>query len=247
MKPKPTGQPVMPVAAPTPTSPVVGAHALPGPSLAGHGQMAGPEHLAGNVQGAGRHPFYGYPNLWAGADASAPAEAGKEIRAFYGETLVVPAAAWETNPANFEPDTPDDVVAQYIWEGPLLDLRKDLKGSFGNGLHEATTIGRAGSYGSGVKMTMLARIEGINIPDYPETLRVFSREALSPFDSRDIQTVTEWQEISTDWWSGGAAVNLTWSPPGAPIRFWRVYLRLDQASGTAPADTPLLRLQPNAQ
>ena len=67
----------------------------------------------------------------------------------------------------------------------------------------------------------------------------FSIEGLHVSDDTQVALASAPNDITTDFWDGGLTLLLEWTPPGYPIRYWQVTLRLDQTSGVI-ADAPPL-------
>ena len=169
----------------------------------------------------------------------------KDPFAFFAEKFHVSNTGWVTT--GFEAGTPADVVAQYVWNGPIFDLRADLAHNYGLATQGALVVGQKGSYGGITELTLLCRIPGMLISAYTQDLRVYSADKVNPVETAEMVRIYPWSDITTSWWAGDEAVLLKWTIPGQPIRYWSPQLRFDQASGTPGTQAPDLVLFGNVQ
>ncbi len=132
------------------------------------------------------------------------------------------------------------VVARTEWRTPIFDLRPELRGSGNNAPTNVVPIFRGSAYGAGVRLLwQLSRFGGGSFQNIAVDIDAFSIEGLHVSDDTQVALASAPNDITTDFWDGGLTLLLEWTPPGYPIRYWQVTLRLDQTSGVI-ADAPPL-------
>jgi hypothetical protein len=130
-------------------------------------------------------------------------------------------------------------VATTTWRSPIFDLRPDLRGSSGYSHNLSTPIFRGSAYGAGMRlMVQLNNIENLRLV---LSTNWYCRELGHVLNDRRVTTLTEFQNITSDVYSGGTSagllpatgrgVVLVFSPLANPMRFWQVEIACDQGDG----------------
>ena len=135
-----------------------------------------------------------------------------------------PTGQWssEVNPLQWEAGTAP-VILTAEWGSPLFDLRPELRAADGKE-HQAIPVWRTGNGAGGHLMVF---IQGLASTTSHKTLRVRSREWGHPTDSRRVQQVGPFAELTASVAGNNTpAAVLTFYPTGSgyPMRFWRVKL-----------------------
>lgn len=111
------------------------------------------------------------------------------------------------------------VANRAIWQSPVFDLRPDLGGNY---RPVATRIP-----GAARMHLQCYTSDGTFLTALPSELEVYSVEAGHLANPQEIKFIEERFDISTDFYQGTESTVLEWSPPGAPMRFWRVSVIFD--------------------
>jgi hypothetical protein len=157
-------------------------------------------------------------------------------KATYNRTRVAEVPSWNSQPLTmqFGVAPSPNILGRATWRPPTFDLRPDLKHSAGNQPENTQPIWKDGAYGAGLGLYVFIT----NPSAVTEEIRVYSIQLGHPWDSAQVTSLQQPQEITSDFFDGANAVILRWSVPG--YRFWRVDLRLEQITGVLNSvGTPL--------
>jgi hypothetical protein len=126
---------------------------------------------------------------------------------------------------------PNQGLRQAIWRSPVFDLRPELKAAGpapapGNPRAGAQAIWKPG--GAGGQLYLLwdystvpaGRMDG---------LAVVAQELAHPFDPSRLRTITQIEDVTTNFTANKQAALLVVTPPGSgmPVRFWQFTLRFE--------------------
>ena len=148
--------------------------------------------------------------LYQNEPHTVPGPLSKEIRGHW---------ARRAHPLSWVAGTPP-VVATAGVSSPVFDLRPDLRGSDGF-QPEGVAIRRSSAYGSGGRLMFQFHPLG-GFDAITQTLRVYAVESGHIVDPQKVAGLHKPQDVSEQWWDGGVDQVMEFSPPGNPIRFWKV-------------------------
>lgn len=158
------------------------------------------------------------------ADGMTPGRLGVENRSFYYSSPQI--SSW------FDPGV-SGVVARCLFATTILDLRSDYKDAIGTWqTRQAFPIPRGAAYGQGARVAaQITPADGTALSELSADLEVFTTEFAHVVDPARLRAIQPAEDITADFWACGEDAVLVWSPPGNPLRFWRVQLQIDMMSG----------------